>query len=55
MRQGNIYVAKHHGNLIVNNGRGRACEAKKLIDVLKREVHKKYGIWLEEEVQYLGF
>lgn len=55
MRIGGISVANHHGNLIVNNGRGKSIEAKELIDTLKDRVHKKYGIWLEEEVRYLGF
>lgn len=55
MRIGGVYVADYHANLIINNGRGRASEAKKLIDTLKEKVHQKYGVWLEEEVQYLGF
>lgn len=55
MRIGGIAVANHHGNLLINNGRGKASEAKKLIDILKNRVHKKYGVWLEEEVRYLGF
>ncbi len=55
MKIGGILVAKHHGNLIINNGRGKAADAKKLIDILKTKVRKKYGIELEEEIRYLGF
>lgn len=55
MRKGGIMVAHHHGNLIVNTGNGTARDAKYLIDVLKKKVRKKFGITLEEEVQYLGF
>ena len=55
MRIGGISVANHHGNLIVNNGRGTAKDAKTLIEVLKNKVKNHYGTELEEEVQYLGF
>jgi len=55
MRIGGVYVPRQHANLIVNNGRGKAEEAKKLIDILKQRVYRKYGIRLKEEVQYLGF
>lgn len=55
LRRGGISVAKHHGNLIVNNGRGTAYEARALIEKLKKRVRKKLGITLEEEVRYLGF
>lgn len=55
MRIGGVYIADYHANLIINDGRGRASEAKKLIDILKEKVRQKYGILLEEEVQYLGF
>lgn len=55
MRQGGIYVANHHGNLIINDGHGTARDAKALIEVLKSKIKNRYGIELEEEVQYLGF
>ena len=55
MRIGGVYVPQQHANIIINNGRGKAADAKKLIDILKKKVYRKYGIRLEEEVQYLGF
>lgn len=55
MRKGGIMVARHHGNLIVNTGRGTARDTKYIIDLLNKKVRKKYGIILEEEVRYLGF
>ncbi|MDP3934672.1 MAG: UDP-N-acetylmuramate dehydrogenase [Candidatus Giovannonibacteria bacterium] len=55
MRIGGVYVPHQHANLIINNGRGKAADAKKLIDILKKKVYREYGIRLEEEVQYLGF
>ena len=55
MRIGGVYGAPYHANLLINNGRGKAADAKKLINILKNKVYKKYGIRLEEEVRYLGF
>lgn len=51
---GGIRVAKHHGNLFYNAGGGRAKDIKKLATLLKNKVFKKFGVKLEEEVQYLG-
>ncbi|MGC9611038.1 MAG: UDP-N-acetylmuramate dehydrogenase [Minisyncoccia bacterium] len=52
MKIGGIKVADFHGNLIMNTGRGKAKDAKKLAQILKRKVHGKFGIKLEEEVRY---
>jgi len=48
-------VASHHGNLIFNNGKGRAGDVRALSMALKEKVRKKFGIELEEEIQYVGF
>lgn len=53
MRQGNIKVAKHHGNLIYNLGHGKSSEIVKLAKILKAKVRKKFGINLDEEIQYI--
>lgn len=50
---GDIEVAGHHGNLIYNLGRGNAAQVKALAKTLKAKVKKKFGIELEEEVQYV--
>ncbi len=52
MRIGNIAVADFHGNLIMNLGGGKASEVKKMANILKKRVRKKFGILLEEEVRY---
>jgi len=52
MRMGGIEIADFHGNLFMNRGNGTAKEAKRLADILKRRVRKKFGILLEEEVRY---
>ena len=54
MKCGNIKVAKHHGNLIYNSGEGKTSDIEKLAKVLKMKVKKRFGIELEEEIQYLG-
>ncbi len=53
MRQGKILVARHHANLIYNPNGGKAADVKKLAKKLKSLVKNKFGITIEEEVQYL--
>ncbi len=48
-----IHVAPYHGNLIYNTGNGKTKDLQKLVKVLKGKVKKKFGIQLEEEVQYI--
>ena len=55
MARGDIHVAGHHANLIFNGGTGTAHELCDLIAVLKRRVREKFGLEIEEEVQYVGF
>ncbi|OGF51895.1 UDP-N-acetylenolpyruvoylglucosamine reductase [Candidatus Giovannonibacteria bacterium RIFCSPLOWO2_02_FULL_43_11b] len=53
MSCGGIRVAKHHGNLIYNAGGGREKDIKNLARILKNLVRRRFGVKLEEEVQYL--
>ena len=52
MKLGGVRIAKFHGNLLINSGWAKAKEVKKMAAILKRKVHKKFGIELEEEVRY---
>jgi UDP-N-acetylmuramate dehydrogenase len=54
MQLGGIHVAAYHGNLIYNAGQGTARELCELIAELKRRVRARFGIEVEEEVQYVG-
>jgi UDP-N-acetylmuramate dehydrogenase len=54
MRRGLIQVASYHANLVYNEGGGTAAELCALIGDLKQRVQKRFGIELEEEVQYVG-
>jgi len=54
-RIGKIRISEKHANFIVNLGGGKAKEAVRLINLIKRKVKEKFGIALKEEIQYLGF
>jgi UDP-N-acetylmuramate dehydrogenase len=55
LKNGDIHVADYHANLIYNAGRGTARELTEVIDLLKSRVRERFGLDLEEEVQYVGF
>jgi len=53
-RRGAIQVADYHSNLIYNSGGGTAADLCALIGQLKTRVHERFGLELEEEVQFIG-
>ncbi len=55
MRNGDIQVADYHANLIYNSGQGTAQQLCQIIGELKSRVRERFGLELEEEVQYIGF
>jgi UDP-N-acetylmuramate dehydrogenase len=55
MCAGDIHVADYHANLIYNAGSGTARELTGIIRELKKRVEDRWGMPLEEEVQYVGF
>jgi UDP-N-acetylmuramate dehydrogenase len=55
MQRGDIRVATYHANLIYNAGAGTAADLYSLIQELKRRVRERFGIEIEEEVQYVGW
>ncbi len=55
LQNGGIRVADYHANLIYNAGQGTAAELCEVIDDLKSRVRRRFGLMLEEEVQYIGF
>ncbi len=54
-RIGGAKISEKQANFIVNLGRAKAKDIKRLINLAKQKVKKKFGINLEEEIQYLGF
>jgi UDP-N-acetylmuramate dehydrogenase len=55
LARGGVRVASYHANLIYNDGSGTARELRELIGDLKSRVRARFGLELEEEVQYVGF
>lgn len=55
LRHGGVRVADYHANLIYNEGGATARELREVIDELKRRVRERFGLELEEEVQFVGF
>jgi UDP-N-acetylmuramate dehydrogenase len=55
MAEGGMRVADYHANLIYNSGTGTARELCTLIQELKTRVRERFGLLLDEEVQYVGF
>jgi UDP-N-acetylmuramate dehydrogenase len=55
LRRGEIHVADYHANLIYNAGAGTAADLCALIEELKNRVRARFGIEIEEEVQYVGW
>lgn len=53
-RIGGAKISEQHANFIINTGGATAQEIKALIETARQEVGRKVGIWLEEEVRYLG-
>jgi UDP-N-acetylmuramate dehydrogenase len=54
-RRGDIQVATYHANLIYNDGAGTASDLVEVIAEFKRLVRDRFGLDLEEEIQYVGF
>jgi UDP-N-acetylmuramate dehydrogenase len=55
LQRGDIHVATYHANLIYNAGAGTAADLYSLIEELKQRVRERFGIEIEEEVQYVGW
>lgn len=52
---GEAQISPKHANFIVNKGAAKASDVVQLIKLAKKEVKKKFGIKLEEEICLIGF
>lgn len=52
-KMGQAQISKIHANFIVNRGRAKAKDVKKLIKLTKEKAKQKFGIILKEEIEYL--
>lgn len=50
---GNVKISEKHANFIVNLGKGKAKDVKKLINLAKKKVKNKFKINLEEEIEFI--
>jgi UDP-N-acetylmuramate dehydrogenase len=51
---GGARVFENHANILINSGRARAEDVRKLAEILKERVKNEFGYTLEEEITYLG-
>jgi UDP-N-acetylmuramate dehydrogenase len=54
-RVGGAGISSKHANFIINAGTATALDVVRLITHIKDAVKEKFGIVLEEEIQYVGF
>ena len=55
-QDGGVEVSDKHPNFLVNiTGEARAEDVVILIGVVKHRVLEQFGVFLEEEVEYIGF
>ncbi len=52
-KMGRVQISKKHSNYMVNLGGAKAKDVIALIAFVKKAVKKKYGVTLEQEVQFL--
>ena len=52
---GSAQISELHPNFIINLNGAEAKDVLKLIELTKAKIKEKFGIELEEEIQYLGF
>lgn len=53
MREGDAAVFDRHANIIVNLGRARSDEVRRLAARMREAVRERFGVLLQEEVRYL--
>lgn len=53
LRMGNAQISEKHPNYIVNLGNAKAREVLRLIGNVRKIIKKKFGIELEQEIQYV--
>lgn len=53
---GNAKISEEHGNFILNlEGKATASDVMQLVSIAKMQARERFGIQLQEEIEYLGF
>ena len=53
-RQGGAMVSRDHANFIINAGGASAGDVATLVARVQEEVDRRFGIWLEREMESVG-
>ena len=53
-KMGGAVISEKHANFIINLGAAKSKDVAKLIDIAKQKVKRKFGIQLEEEIQFIN-
>ncbi len=54
LRVGGASISMRHANFIINDKSAKAVDVIKLIMLVKRKVYENFGIYLNEEIKYVG-
>jgi UDP-N-acetylmuramate dehydrogenase len=54
MRQKDAAVFKNHANILINSGKAKCEDVRRLANFLKRKIKEEFDIDLEEEIVYLS-
>ena len=52
---GGAQVSEKHAGFIINKGNATAADVQELIKAISEKIHSASGIWLEPEIQMIGF
>jgi len=52
---GGAQVSEKHAGFVINTGNATAADVLALLEAVRQKVHQASGIWLEPEIQMLGF
>ena len=53
-RIGDAEISRRHANFIINRGYATASNVIQLIQLVRRKVHERTGVWMECEVQFVS-
>ncbi len=53
-RIGGASVSEKHANFLVNDRKGTAADLRQLGQLVRAEVVRRFGVWLVEEVEFVG-
>lgn len=52
---GGARISEKHANFLINGGGSNSHDMQALIALVKEQVHRKFGLWLHDEVLYVPY